>query len=98
MSHATNRLSGLKTETLPQELMELRERVLAQAGPVRAELEPLIEEALECGFRETGRLRRKRGALQQFKLDLELTRFDLDVTRRERAELLRMLGDRDEDD
>jgi hypothetical protein len=98
MSHATNRLSGLKTETLPQELMELRERVLAQAGPVRAELEPLIEEALEQA-RFRGRvLTVARGALQQFKLDLELTRFDLDVTRRERAELLRMLGDRDEDD
>ena len=33
-----------------------------------------------------------RDALQQFKLDLELTRFDLDATRREREALLSRLG------
>jgi hypothetical protein len=35
-----------------------------------------------------------RGALEQFKLDLEMARFDLDATRRERETLLRMLDAR----
>ncbi len=81
-------------ETLPRELRELQERILAQPWEVRAELAPLVEEAMEHARFRDRVLTVARGALEQFKLDLELARFDLDATRREREALLRLLGDR----
>lgn len=94
MSYATSRAGSPAAETIPAELLELHERVLAQPSAVRAELEPLIEEALEHA-RFRGRvLNVARGALEQYKLDLEMVRFDLDATRRERESLLRRLNSR----
>jgi hypothetical protein len=72
----------------------LRERVQAQPREVRAELEPLVEEAMEQARFRSRVLTVARGALEQFRLDLELARFDLDATRREREALLRLLNDR----
>ncbi len=91
MSHATSRLTAPDVEALPPELIELRERLSSQPRAVRAELEPLLEEALEHARFRDRVLNVARGALEQFKLDLEITRFDLDATRQERAALLRML-------
>jgi hypothetical protein len=75
------------SDVLPAELVALRERVQALAAEVRAELEPMVDEALEeARFR--GRvLSFARDALEQLRLDLELTRFDLEATRRERESL-----------
>src|SRR5947209_18013101 len=98
MSQTTNRLGHLMADAVPSELLVLRQRVQAQPSTVRAELEPLVEDVLEQA-RFRGRvLTVARGALEQFKLDLELARFDLDATRREREALIRLLNERTGDD
>jgi hypothetical protein len=74
-------------------LLELWERVQALPREVRKELEPLIEEAVEEARFRSRVLHVARDALEQFKLDLDLARFDLDATRRERETLLRLLHD-----
>jgi hypothetical protein len=78
-------------ESSPPELLELRERLQDQPTEVRAALEPLVDEAMEEARFRSRVLSVARGALEQFKLDLELARFDLDATRRERENLLRLL-------
>ena len=94
MSHVANCVESRSAEQVPSELLELQERVRSQPWDVRAELEPLIEEVVEHA-RFRGRvLTVARGALEQFKLDLELARFDLAATRREREALARLLGGR----
>lgn len=79
-------------EPMPEELVELLERVRGLPPDLRLKLEPVVDEALEeARFR--GRvLTVARQALEQLRLDLELTRFDLDATRREREELRKRLG------
>jgi hypothetical protein len=70
----------------------LRERIHGLPREVRDELEPLIEEAVEEARFRSRVLNVARDALEQFKLDLEMARFDLDATRREREKLLRLLN------
>jgi len=92
MSQAAGRVVGAPAEGLPEELLELRARVLSQTTEVRDALGPLVEDVVEHA-RFRGRvLSVARDALEQFKLDLDLARFDLDATRREREELIRRLG------
>jgi hypothetical protein len=75
------------------ELVALRQRVQSQPAEVRAELEPMVDDALEQA-RFRGRvLSVARDALEQLRLDLELARFDLEVTRRERESLRERLAD-----
>lgn len=78
-------------DVLPEELVSLLDRVRALPAHLRADLEPAVGEALEeARFR--GRvLSVARKALEQLRLDLELARFDLDATRREKEDLLRQL-------
>jgi len=71
--------------------MALWERIQSQPARVRAELEPLLEDVLE-----NARFRRRilsvaRDALERLRLDLEMARFDLDATRRERESLKQLL-------
>ena len=89
MSHADCRT--VADETLPAEIVELRARVQAQPASVRASLEPFGAEVLEeARFR--GRiLTVARDALERLHFDLEVARFDLDATRREREDLRRRL-------
>jgi hypothetical protein len=90
MSHVTSATATPTNESLPAELLTLWQRVQAQPAEVRAELEPIIHEALEDA-RFRGRiLSVARDGLERLRLDLELARFDLEATRRER-ELLREL-------
>jgi hypothetical protein len=97
MSHAPCRAALPVGETLPSELLELRQRVQEQPPEIRAELEPLVEEAMEHARFRSRILSVARGALEQYKLDLEMTRFDLDATKRERESLLRLLDGRHDD-
>lgn len=92
MSHSAchPRMSGDRD---PEELLELREQLQAQPRAVRAALGPLVEEALEDARFRHRVLAVARDALEKYRLDLEMARFDLDATRREREELLRRLGE-----
>jgi hypothetical protein len=94
MSHATCRTAPPSSEPLPEELVTLLDRVQAQSEEVRAELEPLVGEALEQARFRSRVLWVARDALEQLRLDLEMARFDLDVTRRERESLRQQLTDR----
>ncbi|MBX6313103.1 MAG: hypothetical protein IRY99_09355 [Isosphaeraceae bacterium] len=92
MSYAPCPPEAGSTESLPAELLELMARIRLLPPDLRAELEPIVAEALEeARFR--GRvLSVAREALERLRFDLELTRFDLDATRREREDLRRQLG------
>ena len=82
-------------DALPEELIDLRDRVQKLPSRVRTELEPIVAEVLDQA-RFRGRvLAIARDALVRLRLDLEMTRFDLDVTRREREELRRVLWGQD---
>lgn len=82
------------TEDIPDELLALFERVRLLPREIRSELEPILMEALDdARFRGKVLLVAKE-ALERLKLDLELTKFDLDATRREREDLKRRLGPR----
>jgi hypothetical protein len=85
--------SAPANESLPIELVVLRERVGSLPAALREELEPVVEQAIEeAGYR--GRvLSIARDALVRLRLDLELARFDLDATRREREHLRGLLAD-----
>jgi hypothetical protein len=72
------------SETIPSELLALRERIAEQPGHVRAELEPLIEEVVDHAVFRHNVLQIARDALQRFRLEMAAMQFDLDVTRRER--------------
>jgi hypothetical protein len=92
MSHVTSSTAPAG-EPLPAELVALRERVQAQPDDVRAELEPMIDDALEHALFRSRVLSVARDALEQLRLDLEMARFDLEATRRERESLRERLTD-----
>lgn len=79
-------------EPFPSELVALRDCIQAQPSSVRAELEPLIEGALEHAKFRQRVVALARDALQRFRLDLAMAEFDLQATRRERELLKRKLG------
>jgi hypothetical protein len=93
MSYAPSHPALSPGESLPPELLELWERVQALPREVRSELEPLIVDAVEEARFRSRVLNVARDALEQFKLYLDLARFDLDATRRERETLLRILNE-----
>ena len=80
-------------DLVPAELVELRERVESQPPRVRAELAPLVEEALEHARFRASVVLIARDALERFRLDLSMLRFDLEATRREREALKAQLQD-----
>lgn len=82
-------------EALPEEWIVLKESVRRMPATVRAQLEPIVDEALEHARFRNRILTVARDALEQMHHDLELTRFDLDATRREKEDLRRLLRDQD---
>jgi hypothetical protein len=84
MSRITCQDTAPVADQFPVELVELKERVLAQPAEIRAELEPLVDDAIEdARFRRNAMLL-AREALERFRLDLAMLEFDLEATRRER--------------
>jgi hypothetical protein len=81
------------SEPLPAELVALRERVQCQPTGVRAELEPMVDDALEQARFRNRIISVARDALEQLRLDLEMARFDLEATRRERESLRERLSE-----
>ena len=76
---------------VPSELVELRDRIKAMPDEIRAELEPLAEDACEQARFRGRALSLAREALEQFRLELSAAKFDLDITRREREGLRRLI-------
>jgi hypothetical protein len=70
-------------DRLPEELVELREKIRSQPREVRAELEPLIEDALEHAVFRQRVLTVARDALQRLRLDLAMSEFDREALRSE---------------
>ena len=68
---------GTARDLDPAELVELRERVDSQPPRVRAELAPLVEEALEHARFRASVVLLARDALERFRLDLSMLKFDL---------------------
>jgi hypothetical protein len=96
MSNSPTRAeTPLSSDQLPAEILELKDRIEAQPPEVRAALEPLVDEVLEHARFRNRVLTVARDALERFRLDLEMARFDLDATRREREGLLRLLKEQD---
>jgi hypothetical protein len=91
MSPTTHQEWASPGEHVPVELVELKERIEAQSTRVRAELEPLVEEALEHARFRGRAMSLAKVALEQFRLDLAMLEFDLELTRRERERLRAML-------
>jgi hypothetical protein len=95
MSHAPCPTPSPAADPLPAELVELLERIRSQPADVRAELEPFVEDVLEQARFRSRVLIVARDALERLRLDLELARFDLDATRRERESLRVLLREQD---
>ena len=74
-----------------RELLALRDRIKAMPVEIRAELEPLAEDACEQARFRGRALSLAREALEQFRLELSAAKFDLDITRREREGLRRLI-------
>ncbi len=74
---------------IPAELVALRARIRAMPAEVRAELEPLADDACEQARFRGRALSLAREALEQFRLELAAAQHDLDATRREREGLRR---------
>ena len=75
--------------SVPIELAELRARIRALPAEIRAELEPLADDACEQARFRGRALSLAREALEQFRLELAAAQFDLVATRREREDLRR---------
>src|SRR5689334_594463 len=96
MSLATARAEAAPRDPVPDELVALMDRVRSLPPEYRSDLEPIVLEVLESA-RFRGRvLTVAREALERLHLDLAMTRFDLDATRREREDLRRRVGEADE--
>ena len=87
MISTTHQDRGPKSEPVPVELIELKERLQSQPSAVRADLEPLVDDALENAKFRGRAMTLARDALERFRLDLTMLEFDLEVTRREREAL-----------
>jgi hypothetical protein len=74
------------TSHIPTELVALKDRIADQPHSVRAQLEPLIDEVLEHAMFRSRVMLIAREALQRNRVDLASLRFDLEATKRERAQ------------
>jgi hypothetical protein len=86
MKIATSHADGPPGASVPTELSELLALVRALPAAYRDELAPAVAEAIEQA-RFRGRvLDVAKEALERLRLDLEVTKFDLELTRKEREE------------
>ncbi len=91
MNPAPNAQATPSSPSVPAELLALRARIRAMPEEIRAELEPLAEDACEQARFRGRALSLAREALEQFRLELSAAKFDLDITRREREGLRRLI-------
>jgi hypothetical protein len=91
MNPASNASVAPTSSPVPAELLALRARIRELPEEVRMELEPLAEDACEQALFRGRALSLAREALEQFRLELSAAKFDLDITRREREGLRRLI-------
>lgn len=91
MNPAPNAQAAPTLPSIPAELQALRERIGTLPEEIRAELEPLADDACEQARFRGRALSLAREALEQFRLELSAAKFDLDITRREREGLRRLI-------
>ena len=91
MSYAPSPTESV-TDLLPEELVDLFQKVRALPPDLRDELEPIVVDVLEQAQFRGRVLNVARDAIERLRLDLEMARFDLDATRREREELRRKVS------
>ena len=80
----TSRLSTVKNETLPNDVVELEAAVAQLPADVRAQFGPLVNRVVESTWRRRRILSLVQEALSQLRLDMKYLMFDLEATRRER--------------
>ncbi len=84
MSALTTPGLSLAGDSFPRELIELKEKIAAQPPAVRAELEPLVDDAMEHAWFRGRAMDLARDALESFRFEIALLEFDLEATRKER--------------
>lgn len=89
---AMTTMNATKIAEMPEELLRLRARIELLPQALRDELEPLADDAIEDAIFRGRVLNVAKNALERFKLDLALTRFDLEATRIEREDLRHRMG------
>lgn len=87
----SSRLPETDAEELPQELVELGQRISALSSVQHAELLLSYKRVVEAVRRKRRILSLVQEALSQLRLDIKYLMFDLEVTRKERDDLQRQL-------
>ncbi len=86
MYAASQRPAPGAVESAPAELSALMAQVQSLPPDIRDELAPAVADAIDQARFRGRALLVAREALERLHLELELTRFDLEITRRERDE------------
>ncbi len=86
-----------RTDLVPLELQELQSHLAQLPHHCRDKLLPLCERLAQYTRLQHRLVRIAQDAVDQLQLDVKYLTFDLEVTRRERDELLRELGFGDEE-
>ena len=84
MSRASSTQVRSSSREIPAELRRLRDRIAALPEPIRDQLAPTADDAVEEAVFRGRVLSIAKDALERYRLELAMVRFDLDVTRRER--------------
>jgi hypothetical protein len=88
-----------RADLVPQELKELQLHLTKLPLPWREKLQPLCDRLAHYTRLQHRLIRIAQDAVDQLQLDVKYLSFDLEVTRRERDDILSLLGfDDDEED
>lgn len=87
-----------RADQMPQELRELRSHLSKLPPAWRAKLLPLCDGLAHYNRLQQRLIRIAQDAVDQLQLDVKYLTFDLEVTRRERDEILSLLGFDDDED
>ena len=88
----TNRIKP-KSDTLPNEIVELQKRVAQLPPEYRVDLDKCVQRVVEFTSRRRRILNLVQEALGQLRLDMKYLMFDLEATRRERDSYREQLDD-----
>ena len=89
--NSKSRLSDGQEDELPCELIELAKQIAQVPGPNHEDLDAAFCRVVDAVKRRRRILAIVQEALSQLRLDIKYLMFDLDVTRKERDELLERL-------